>query len=87
MAQLKWLGRRQGWLGYCSVIPMTCGASTLFNMRRHASSRKPHPMDVPHEIPRASRLVSELALLQLLVVFTFSLARADPFVIGAAIGL
>lgn len=44
-------------------------------------------MDVPHEIPRASRLVSELALLQLLNCFAFSLARADPFVVATIVGL
>jgi hypothetical protein len=44
-------------------------------------------MDVPHEIGRASRLVSELALLQLLNCFAFSLARPDPFVVATVVAL
>lgn len=44
-------------------------------------------MEVPHEISRASKLVTELTLLQLLTCFLFSLARADPFVVATLVGL
>jgi len=44
-------------------------------------------MEVPHEFARASRLVPELVLLQLLICFAISLARADPFVVACVIGL
>eukprot|EP00315_Gephyrocapsa_oceanica_P054153 CAMPEP_0185491286 /NCGR_PEP_ID=MMETSP1366-20130426/14585_1 /TAXON_ID=38817 /ORGANISM="Gephyrocapsa oceanica, Strain RCC1303" /LENGTH=182 /DNA_ID=CAMNT_0028100037 /DNA_START=23 /DNA_END=567 /DNA_ORIENTATION=- len=40
-----------------------------------------------HEIPRASRLLSEISLLQLLLCFLLSLGRVDAFIVGAVIGL